>query len=155
MLTLPPSDLRPTYKNRANFDYHHPHKNKVNRSPVKIQAIFGPHKTTKSTAIPALNPGKFLSILKTKRLSARTQQNQFRPPAYKNQCRHPHQNKVNFDPHNKNQDKIEPITEIKSISIPALMSSRFRCPETKKRVNFDPDTKNKSFSTATQKPSQL
>ena len=74
--------------------------------------------------------------MKTKRISARTQQNQFRAPLQKSQFRYslkrsqfrsPTQNQVDFDPH----------SNIKSISMPRH----------KNRVKFDVDTKNKSLST--------
>ena len=83
--------------------------------------------------------------MKTKKLSARTQQSTFRPPAQKCQFRYPHSNQVNFDPAHKNQDNFKPITEIKSMSMPTLISGRCRCPDTKKRVNFDPTLKTSLF----------
>ena len=63
-------------------------------------------------------------------------------PAYKSQVKFDHtqktksidpqtKNKVSFDPAHKNQVDVNPIAEIKSISIPTLISSRFRFSDTK------------------------
>ena len=53
-------------------------------------------------------------------------------------------NNVNFDPVHKNQVNFHPYYKIESISTPRHQN----------RVKIDPGTKNKSFLTPTQNPSQ-
>ena len=55
--------------------------------------------------------------------------------------RHPHKNKVNFNPY----------TKIKAISISHTDIKSISTTDTKKQVNFDPHTKTKSFLTRTQR----
>ena len=55
-----------------------------------------------------------------------------------------------FDPYMK----TDPVTEIKSISIATLISSRFRCPDTKAEL-ISIQTLKKNFSTPPQKPSKF
>ena len=107
MLTLEPSDSRPVYRNQVNLDHH-----------TKGMSI-DPH--TKNKSFPANTQTRELRsvpYIKTKSFSVRTQKrSQFEAPIWKH---------VDFDPTRNNQLNSDPITEIKSISIPTLVCSQLR-----------------------------
>ena len=99
---------------------------KLNRYAHKNQLIFGPHRKNNTFAISSLKPSQSWSILQNQMIIG------------------PHtKTKLNFDPPHKNEVNFDTHTKTKSISIPTLMSSRFRCPDTKNGVNFDPYTRKK------------
>ena len=156
MLTLKPSDYRP-YEHQVNFD--HRLKTQVNRFPHQKQVIFGPHSKTKSISIHTLKSSNCR-------------------PAHKNEVTFDLRIKImpisiciqkpsqNFDHAHKNRFNLDPVTEIESISILTLMSSRCRSPDTKtelisiqtlqksrfrppheNKVDSDPYTEIKSIST--------
>ena len=151
VLILKPSDLRPAFKNRVNFD-HHPHKNQVNRSlqlkmliSARTRSISIPRTKNESLSIPTLKPTQIWCLLyssqfrclhtKTKLISIHTlKPSVFRPPYW---------NQVNFDPY----------TEITSISIPHINQANFDpnaktmsiLTPTQNQTNSDPRTKNKSL----------
>ena len=144
------SHFRPEYKN--NFD--HPHKEQS--ITTWKQLIFGPHKKLTSIAISALKPSKFRSIHENQKVVG--------PNTTTKSISTPRSRKINFDTHIKTKSISIPLQKTKLISTASLKQSQFRChppiksismPRHKNRLNFDPDTKNKFFLTATHKPSQF
>ena len=126
MLIIKPSDFRPAHKTQGNFD--HPHKNQVKRSlhekqvtsrPAKKQANHYPRTETKTISIHIWKPSESRLELISKISLDFARNSQFR---------YPHCNQGNFDSPHKHQVYFDPITEMKFISIPTLVSRWFSCP---------------------------
>ena len=110
----------------GNFD--HPHKNQVKRSlhekqvtsrPAKKQANHYPRTETKTISIHIWKPSESrLELISKSSLDF----------ARNSQYRYPHCNQGNFDSPHKHQVYFDPITEMKFISIPTLVSRWFSCP---------------------------
>ena len=99
--------------------------------PTQKQLILGPPQKNKSDSIPTiktksisiskLKPSNFRPVHKNEsNLDARTIQVNFYTPTKTRSISIPH-----------TQSKFRPITEMKSVPISTLVSSRFRCPDTK------------------------
>ena len=176
MLTLKPSDLRPASKNQVNFDP--AHKNKSFPIPTLKRSQIGPP-TQKSSwfrrrhwnqvnSILTLKPSQFrCPDTKTKLISIHALNPCFATPTQKtSRSRHwnqvkfntPYQNQVIFHhlhkpgeirSHTRNLIYFPPTSEITSISISTLNYVNFGA-STMYQVNFDINTKIKSFSKPTQ-----
>ena len=96
------------------------------RPAHKTKSILTPALESKSISIHKLKPSNFWPAHKTGSILT---------PAKKNSILIPTLNQVNFDPAHKNQVSFDLITEIKSILIPILISSRFRFPDTKPSIS--------------------
>ena len=120
MLTLKPSDFRPAHKNQFNFE----HTQKTSQSIPRLNTShFRPAHKKQSISIHTSKSSNFGPHTKNKSILT---------PAQKTcQFRSPHLNQVYFNPARENQGNFDPITKIKPISIPALISTRFRCRDTK------------------------
>ena len=100
-----------------------------------------------SISIPTPTTTHFNPNTKTKSFPARTQKTVNLDPA--------HNIQVNFDPHAKTKEiSIRQVPfglnpEMMSISIRTLNSSQFQCPDTKKQLRIDADTKSEPFSALT------
>ena len=116
MFTLKPSDLRPTCKNRVNFDHHRPHKKQVNRSSHSKQVNFGPHTVN------------------------------FDPPHKNHFTFHPNTvTKSNSTPHTKIEIISTPVLKSSQFDPHSKIKSTPMLPH-KIQFNFDLHTKTKNFS---------
>ena len=114
------------HRNQAIFD--HPHKN---LAPHKNQAYFD--QTLKSYQFRSILYSSQSWCLDTKANLTAIQTlkpSHFRPPQI-TKSNPILRNHVKSDTPHKNQVNFDPITDIKSIVIPTLISGRFRCPDTK------------------------